>query len=310
MNPKGTLTKVWDKDMDKLQESLHRISQLLDERMDEILPKVDERKESRLIDAMRYVTLSEGKRLRPFLTVMSASLFGVSQTSSLQAAAAIEFVHAYSLVHDDLPAMDDDDMRRGQPSCHKKYDEATAILTGDALLTLAFEVLADEDTHADPKVRCELVRCLAQASGCRGMVGGQMLDLMAEDVDLNVNEIIRLQRMKTGAMFVISCEAGAILGKAAPNLRSALKGYAHDLGLAFQIRDDLLDAEGKQTKHGKEARKAKHLEKASIVGPLGFEKAKDQAAMLANQAIRHLDPFKERAEMLIEIARFVIERDR
>lgn len=296
--------------MDKLQETLHTISVQLDEKMDVLLPRVDERRESRLIEAMRYVTLSEGKRIRPFLTVMSASLFGVSQTSSLQTAAAIELVHAYSLVHDDLPAMDDDDMRRGQPSCHIKYDEATAILTGDALLTLAFEILADEDTHADPKVRCELVRSLAQASGCRGMVGGQMLDLMAEDIDLNVNEIIRLQRMKTGAMFVISCEAGAILGKAAPNLRSALKGYAHDLGLAFQIRDDLLDAEGKQTKHGKEEKKARHLEKASIIGPLGLDNARDQAKMLAQQAIRHLDPFKERAEMLIAIANYVVERDR
>lgn len=290
----------------KLEDVLQDTSEQLYEKMDDLLPEPDERKESRLFEAMRYSVLSEGKRLRPLLTVLSANLFGVSKFSSLQTAAAIELVHAYSLIHDDLPAMDDDDMRRGQPSCHKKFDEATAILAGDALLTLAFEVLADSSTHASAQIRCDLIKTLATASGCRGMVGGQILDLLSENEAFAVNDIIRLQRMKTGALFAVSCEAGAILGNAAPNLRNALRGYAHDLGLAFQITDDLLDVKGPSETSGKTV----HEERATLVDAMGFEKAREQAKVLASQAISHLAPFQERADLLRDLANYVIDRQR
>ncbi len=296
--------------MTQLDAMLHEISDNLTERMDELLPNQDEHRESQLFEAMRYSALSEGKRLRPFLTVISASLFGVSRSCSLQAAAAIEFVHAYSLIHDDLPAMDNDDMRRGKPSCHIKFGEATAILAGDALLSFAFEVLADPSTHADTAVRCELMRCLAAASGCRGMVGGQMLDLIAEHQALAVNEIIRLQRLKTGELFAISCEAGAILGKASRNLRNALRGYANDMGLAFQITDDLLDAEGREEVAGKTLRKDKSAGKATLISAMGIEKAREQARVLSNQAIAYLEPFESRADLLRDLARYVIERQK
>jgi farnesyl diphosphate synthase len=187
--------------------------------------------EARVVAAMRYSALAPGKRLRPFLVLASAQLFSVSRRSALQAAAAVELVHAYSLVHDDLPAMDDSDLRRGRPTCHKQFDEATAVLAGDGLLTFAFEVLAQPDTHGDPAVRCELVTALALAAGANGMVGGQMIDLLAEnDPSLDIGAITRLQRLKTGALIAFSCEAGAILGKAGREQRLALRGYAHDLG--------------------------------------------------------------------------------
>lgn len=297
--------------MSQLEQSLHDISDMLFEKMDELLPEPGEGQGGRLYEAMRYSVLSEGKRLRPFLTVTSANLFGVSEESSLQTAAAIEFIHAYSLIHDDLPAMDDDDMRRGQPSCHKKFDEATAILAGDALLTYAFEVLADESTHHSNSVRAELVRSVARAVGPRGMVGGQMLDLKSDDGNISIPEIIHLQRMKTGALFAVSCEAGAILGKAARNLRNALRGYAHDLGLSFQITDDLLDAEGVAGDTLDEmGRMDKSSDKATLVGVMGVDKAREQAKMLANQAVSHLVVFGDNpnVRLLKELAEFVIDR--
>src|SRR5579863_1958569 len=207
--------------------------------------------EARVYEAMRYASLAPGKRLRPFLVLASAHLFAVARRSALQVAAAIELVHSYSLVHDDLPAMDNSDLRRGRPTCHKAFDEATAVLAGDDLLTLAFEVLAQSDTHGDPTVRCELVQSLAQAAGAAGMVGGQMIDLIAEHQPLDIGAITRLQRLKTGALIAFACEAGAILGKAPMELRLALRGYAHELGLAFQIADDLLDVEGDASATGK-----------------------------------------------------------
>lgn len=292
----------------RLQEVLNETSHLVDEEMHKLLPEPEFGKESRLFEAMRYSTLSQGKRLRPFMVVASAGLFGVSKMSSLHTAVAIEFVHAYSLIHDDLPAMDNDDMRRGQPSCHKKFDEATAILAGDALLTLAFEILTDASTHSDSAVRSELVCSLARAAGGRGMVGGQMMDLACEHKSLTINEITRLQRMKTGELFAVSCEAGAILGKAARSLRMALRGYAYAIGLAFQITDDVLDAVGSSDKTGKAVRKDKAAGKATYVSALGLDKARDQASMLSDQAISHLEVFDERADVLRELARFVIER--
>jgi farnesyl diphosphate synthase len=264
--------------------------------------------EARVYDAMRYSALAPGKRLRPFLVLASANLFGVALRCALQVAAAVEMVHAYSLVHDDLPAMDNSDLRRGRPTCHKQFDEATAVLAGDGLLTAAFEVLAHPDTHGDPAVRCELVSELATAAGAAGMVGGQMIDLIAEHQNLDIGAITRLQRMKTGALIAFSCEAGAILAKASSELRTALRGYAHDLGLAFQIADDLLDVEGSAAETGKPVGADAAAGKATFVSILGVARARAQAERLASQAVAHLELFDQRAELLGEAARFVIAR--
>ena len=264
--------------------------------------------ESRLVEAMRYATLDGGKRVRPFLVMASARLFNVDDRQALRVAAAVEMVHCYSLVHDDLPAMDDDALRRGKPTCHIKFDEATAILVGDALLTKAFEVLGDDDTHPDSGVRSDLVVELARAAGDQGMVGGQMLDLLAEHDELGVPEITRLQRLKTGMLIGFACESGAILGKATKGARQALRGYAHDLGLAFQIVDDLLDVEGSTEALGKRAGKDEEAGKATFVSLLGVERARAQADHLGEQAAQHLELFAEKAEPLRELARFVVNR--
>jgi farnesyl diphosphate synthase len=265
--------------------------------------------EARVYEAMRYSALSPGKRLRPLLVVAGSRLFGVARRSALQAAAAIEMVHAYSLIHDDLPAMDDSDLRRGRPTCHKEFDEATAVLAGDGLLTMAFEVLSQPDTHGDPAVRCELISALAVAAGGAGMVGGQMIDLLAEKMpDLDIGAITRLQRMKTGALIAFSCEAGAILAKAPAEPRTALRGYAHDLGLAFQIADDLLDVEGSAEETGKPVGADAAAGKATFVSILGVERARAQAGLLVDQAVAHLDLFGQRAELLRQVARFVVNR--
>ena len=288
-------------------QSLSANAQAVGEVLNELLISGDA-PEHRLIDAMRYTTLGDGKRVRPFLVTASAALFNVAQRSGLRAAAAIEMVHCYSLVHDDLPAMDDDDLRRGLPTCHIKFDEATAILAGDALLTKAFEVLAAPDTHPDPQVRADLVLALARAAGDAGMVGGQMLDLVAEGMELDVPEITRLQRMKTGELIVISCEAGAILGKASADQRHNLQHYAYDIGLAFQISDDLLDVEGKEEQVGKKTGKDAEAGKATFVSFLGVERAREQATMLSEQAIEHLDVFGDKAEPLRNLAHFIVNR--
>jgi farnesyl diphosphate synthase len=266
--------------------------------------------EARVFEAMRYSSLGGGKRLRAFFVLASATLFKVGALPALRTASAIEFVHAYSLIHDDLPAMDDDDLRRGKPSCHKQFDEATAILAGDALQTLAFEVLADSDTHGDPAVRASLVSELAKAAGAHGMVGGQMLDLLAEEQDgeMSIGAITRLQRLKTGALISFSCTAGATLGKAAEPMRNALSAYAHDLGLAFQIVDDLLDVEGDAAALGKTTGKDAAAGKATFVSILGLERARAQASMLARQAAAHLDPFGDKAALLRQAANFVVNR--
>lgn len=264
--------------------------------------------EDRVVEAMRYACLNGGKRMRPFFVIETARLFGVDSRSAVRAAAAVEMLHCYSLIHDDLPAMDDDDLRRGQPTVHKRFDEATAILAGDALLTAAFGVLADPVVHADPLVRCELVARLASASGARGMVGGQMLDLLAEHADLDITGITRLQRMKTGCLIAFSCEAGAILGKAAPRLRQSLAAYAHDVGLAFQIADDLLDVEGTAEDVGKATAKDAERGKASFVAILGVERARAQAQLLVEQAAEHLAAFEGRGKLLEMAARYVVDR--
>jgi farnesyl diphosphate synthase len=281
--------------------------------MDRLLPRslgnggdIDE---SRVFEAMRYASLGGGKRLRAFFVLAGATLFRVSALSALRTASAIEFVHAYSLIHDDLPAMDDDDLRRGKPSCHKQFDEATAILAGDALQALAFEVLAQEDTHGDAGVRAHLVGDLAKAAGAHGMVGGQMLDLLAESrPDLSIGAITRLQRLKTGALISFSCTAGAVLGKASDPLRASLSAYAHDLGLAFQIVDDLLDIEGSAAELGKTPGKDAAAGKATFVSILGSERARAQADLLARQAAAHLEPFGEAGDLLRQAANFVVAR--
>lgn len=265
-------------------------------------------KEETIIEAMRYSALSGGKRLRPFLTVCASSLFGVSMESALDTASAIEFIHTYSLIHDDLPAMDNDDLRRGKPTCHIVFGEAAAILAGDGLLTYAFQILSSSRTHADPAVRCELISALAQASGSWGMVGGQMMDLESENKQLSVDEIIRLQRLKTGELFAVSCEAGAILGKAPSMMRKLIKAYAHDMGLAFQITDDLLDVEGTRTQTGKGVRKDKIAGKATLVSSMGVERAREHAQILVRQAISYLDVFDKKADNLRALAEFVISR--
>jgi len=275
--------------------------------LDLLLPP-PEGAEGRLIAAMRYATLGGGKRLRAFLVMESAGLFGVDTRCAARVAAAVEMLHAYSLVHDDLPAMDDDDLRRGKPSAHKKFDEATAILAGDALQTRAFEVLADPDTHDNPEARCELVSGLALAAGARGMAGGQMLDMLAEGQTLGGEEIARLQSLKTGRLIQFSAEAGAMLGRAASAQRHILAAYGRDLGAAFQIADDLLDAEGDAAEIGKTAGKDAAAGKATLVAALGVERARAQAAALAAQAAGHLDGFDDKAAHLRQLASYVVSR--
>jgi farnesyl diphosphate synthase len=301
------LTETLWSEATSFSEALAEAAQLTDVALDQLLV-VPPDLEARVYEAMRYAALAPGKRLRPFLVLAGAGLFGVARRCALQVAAAVEMVHAYSLVHDDLPAMDNSDLRRGRPTCHKEFDEATAVLAGDGLLTAAFGVLADPDTHGDPAVRCELVAELAAAAGAAGMVGGQMIDLIAEHQRLDIGAITRLQRMKTGALIAFSCEAGAILAKAPSEPRSALRGYAHDLGLAFQIADDLLDVEGSEVETGKPVGADAAAGKATFVSILGVARARAQAELLVRQAVAHLDLFEQRAELLREAARFVITR--
>jgi farnesyl diphosphate synthase len=270
---------------------------------------------TRLIEAMRYSSLNGGKRFRPFLVVESANLFGVPRPNALMAGAALECVHCYSLVHDDLPAMDNDDLRRGRPTAHKEFDEATAILAGDGLLTFAFDILSRPQTHDDPAVRIELVTALARASGVGGMAGGQMLDLAAEGrfvqkraTQFSENEVLTLQAMKTGALLRFGCEAGGILAAAAPAQRQALSRYGSAVGKAFQIADDLLDLEGDSALVGKATGKDAAAGKATMVSVLGADAAKARLQQLVAEAEQALAPFGSGAATLIEAARFVAER--
>lgn len=262
----------------------------------------------RLGEAMRYATLGGGKRFRPFLTIEAAALFGITETAALNAAAAVECIHCYSLVHDDLPAMDDDDLRRGRPTVHKAFDEATAILAGDGLLTFAFEILGRTDTHADPGVRSELVLGLARASGWEGMCGGQMLDLEAEGVSQDLAGIRQIQALKTGALIRFAAEAGAILGRASADERAAVVTYAEALGLAFQISDDLLDVEGETAAVGKATGKDAAAGKATFVSLLGIEQARKKLADLEREAVAALDRFGPKAALLQDAARFMSRR--
>jgi farnesyl diphosphate synthase len=293
--------------MTDLSQDMADVATRVEDVLDRMMP-LEDSPEHALIEAMRYAVLNGGKRIRPYLVLRSATLFAVSENAALRVAAALEMVHCYSLVHDDLPAMDDDDLRRGKPTVHKRFDEATAILAGDALLTKAFGILAADSTHAIPMVRCELVTALASAAGSHGMVGGQMIDLAAEDRELDIGAVTRLQRLKTGRLIDFGCQAGPIMGRAPTTAREALRGYSHDLGLAFQIADDLLDVEGSEAETGKAVGKDADKGKATFVSILGPEQARDQANRLADQAIAHLKPFGPDAAPLRDLARFVVER--
>jgi len=275
--------------------------------LDALLPRPSG-PEARLLEAMRYATMGGGKRLRAFFVLQSGRLFGVDRRALGRVAAAVECVHSYSLVHDDLPAMDDDDWRRGKPSVHKAFDEATAILAGDALLTLAFGLVSSSEAHGDPFVRCELIMKLAQAAGHGGMVGGQMMDLTFEGQHPPLPEITRLARMKTAALVTFCCEAGAIMGKASGAARQALAAYGQEVGLAYQIADDLLDLEGEATETGKKVHKDAARGKATLVSVLGRDRVRAQAEALVQQAAHHLDLFDEKADLLRAAARFVIMR--
>ena len=262
-----------------------------------------------LYEAMRHAAVGGGKRLRPLLVYASAMLFNVGYDSAIRTGLAIECIHVYSLIHDDLPCMDDDDTRRGKPTVHRQYGEAIGVLAGDSLHALAFEVAADPATHPDPFVRAELGFELARASGPAGMAGGQMMDLAAEETLFDLPTTTRLQQLKTGALIAFCLEAGAILGHIPPEGRRSLRAYARDIGLAFQIADDLLDVEGDAAVVGKATGKDAQAGKATFVSLLGIERARAQAGMLVDQAIAHLAAFGTEADLLRQIARYIVERD-
>ena len=264
---------------------------------------------ARLYAAMRHAAIGGGKRLRPLLVIAAARLFAIDRQRALRAGCAIEAIHVYSLIHDDLPCMDDDDMRRGKPTVHKAYGEAEAVLAGDSLHAIAFEILAEDATHEDPFVRSELVLELARAVGPAGMAGGQMMDLAAEGEVLDINAITRLQQLKTGALIEFAVEVACIMGRLVPEARIPYRGYARNIGLAFQIADDLIDHCGDEAVAGKRLQKDADAGKATFVSVLGQDRARQQAQYLVDQAIEHLASHGKEADLLRAIARFAVERD-
>jgi farnesyl diphosphate synthase len=291
---------------------LERVASAVEARLDRLLPprRTADPGQTGLGQAMRYAALGGGKRLRPFLLIESARLFGVQEGHALPAACALECIHCYSLVHDDLPAMDDDAVRRGRPTLHLAFDEATAILAGDALLTLAFEILSDPSTDPDPVIRAELIALLAKAGGWQGMAQGQALDLSPARANFAAADIAKMQALKTGALFRFACEGGAVLGRASPPERAALAAFASAFGQAFQLADDLLDAEGDANSLGKAVAKDQAHGKATLVALLGPERAKERLGSLLHEAEAALAPFGDRAITLAETARFAANRKR
>jgi len=294
---------------DILSGNLARVQGEVDVAFGEFLPVPDDTR-ARLVEAMRYAAIGGGKRVRPLLVTATAGMYGVARQTAVKAGCAVEAIHVYSLIHDDLPCMDNDDLRHGKPTLHRAYDEATAVLAGDALHALAFEILSMPETVSDPFVRAELIATLAGASGMGGMAGGQMMDMAAADKDYDLRAITRLQQLKTGALLTAAVEMGAILGRVPVDSRGHLRNYARDVGLAFQIADDLLDHEGDEAKAGKALRKDDQKGKQTFVTLMGADKARDQAHALVEQAIGHLAPHGREADLLRALARFIVERDR
>ena len=294
---------------DLLKSSLARVQQDIDSAFYAYLPVPDDSR-ARLVEAMRHATIGGGKRVRPLLVVAVADLYRVDRSAAIAAGCAVEAIHSYSLIHDDLPCMDDDELRHGKPTVHRAFDEATAVLAGDALHALAFDILTQNDVSSDPFVRSELVSVLARASGHEGMAGGQVMDMAAEEQDYDLRQVTRLQQLKTGALLGASVEMGAILGRVPPEGRGHLRAYARDIGLAFQIADDLLDVEGDEALAGKALRKDGEQGKATFVTLMGAEKAREQARALVDQAVGHLSGHGSDARLLEALARFVVERDR
>jgi len=285
-----------------------RVSTEVDDFFARLLPPTSDTRE-RLYEAMRHAAIGGGKRLRPLLTIAAAQLFPIDRERALRVGCAIEAIHVYSLIHDDLPCMDDADLRRGKPTAHKAYGEAEAVLAGDSLHALAFEILAHQATHDDPWVRSDLVLELARAAGPAGMAGGQMMDLVAEGQELDLPSITRLQQLKTGALIEYAVEAACIMVRLTHEARTPYRGYARNVGLAFQITDDLIDHSGDEQAAGKPTGKDAHAGKATFVSVLGPERARQQASVLVGQAIEHLESHGEEADLLRAIARFAIERD-
>ena len=291
-----------------LTSALDRAAKVVEQTLDVVLPK-PHGLHSRIHEAMRYATFAGGKRLRPFLVMECAGLFHVDEACASRTAAAIEVLHTYSLVHDDLPCMDDDDLRRGRPTTHKAFDEATAVLAGDGLLTIAFEILANAATHPSAEVRCKLITRLAEAAGANGMIGGQMVDMVAAERDFGAEEVMLLQRLKTGQLFEFSCEAGAILGEAGSAEQERMRQYARDMGLVFQITDDLLDVTSTAEKAGKAVGKDQEHGKATLVSILGLDGARDKARQIADRAVSALEPFGDKAVALRELLPFLLTRE-
>jgi farnesyl diphosphate synthase len=292
-----------------LDAALQQIQSEVDGAFDALLPIPNDAR-APLVEAMRYAAIGGGKRVRPLLVAAVADLHGVDRNAAVFAGCAVEAIHAYSLIHDDLPCMDDDAMRHGKPTVHKAFGEAVAVLAGDSLHAMAFDILTRQETSSDPFVRAELVAVLAKASGHEGMAAGQVMDIAAEGEEFDLPAVTRLQQLKTGALLGASVELGAVLGKVHPEARAGLRAYARDIGLAFQIADDLLDVEGDEAKAGKALRKDDAKGKATFVTLMGAEKARAQAQMLVEQAAGHLASYGKDAELLIQLARFVVERDR
>ena len=292
-----------------LHDSLTQIAADIDQEFDALL-KLPGDARDRLYAAMRHAAIGGGKRLRPLLVTATAALFHVNRAVAVRVGTAVEAIHVYSLVHDDLPCMDDDDMRRGKPTVHRAFDDATAVLAGDSLHALAFEILASPQTHPDPFVRGELVSTLALASGPEGMAGGQMMDIEAENATFDLQTVMRLQALKTGALIAASVEMGAILGHIPPEGRTHLRGYARDIGLAFQIADDILDVEGDPKLAGKALQKDADAGKGTFVSLMGLERAKQQAEVLVAKANEHLSCYGSEANLLRAIAYYITERDR
>lgn len=293
--------------MTAFSETIKETAALVETALDEFLPQRDGPL-GRVVDAMRWGSLDGGKRLRPFLAITAADMFEAPRDRSIRVGCAVEMIHCYSLIHDDLPAMDDSDLRRGRPSVHKKYDDATAILAGDALLTQAFEILAEVDTHPDGNIRCAIALELARASGKIGMVGGQMIDIYAEQKDFDLAGVTELQRLKTGALIRFSAVGGGIVGGASDDEVAALSAYAEDLGLAFQIVDDILDATADAETLGKPAGQDAEMDKATFIKLMGMDGAKSKASELVERCKSHLDRFGTVAEPLKGAADFVFER--